>query len=102
MNKRILVATAVLAAFGLSGALTGCKKLDARDNLNKGVQAFKNAKYADAAQFFTKSIELDPTFETAKLYLATAYMNQYIPGANSPENNEMAQKALDAFLDVLK
>ena len=42
------------------GISTGCKKLEARDNLNKGVQAFKGAKYADSVDFFKRAIELDP------------------------------------------
>ncbi|HFB98557.1 MAG TPA: tetratricopeptide repeat protein, partial [Bryobacterales bacterium] len=49
-----------------------------------------------------KSLELDPTFTTARLYLATAYMSQYIPGAESPENLKMAQTAMDEFLKVLE
>ena len=32
-----------------------------------------------------------PTFPTARLYLATAYMSQYIPGAESPENQQNAK-----------
>ena len=69
---------------------SGCQKLKSRDQLNKGVQAFKNAQYADAVENFKTAVELDPTFPTARLYLATAYMQQYIPGAESPENNRMA------------
>jgi hypothetical protein len=102
MNNRFLVATCAVSALLLSGALTGCKKLEARDNLNKGVMAFKNAKYPDATQFFSRAVELDPNFQTARLYLATAYMNQYIPGADSPENVEMAKNALDNYQKVLE
>ena len=101
MNRKALVLlSAVLLLF--AGASTGCKKLQARDNLNKGVQAFKNAKYGDAVEFFKKAIELDPTFPTARLYLATAYMSQYIPGADSPENVGFAKNATDVFMDVLR
>ena len=101
MNNRILVTVAALAALVLGGTLAGCKKLEARDNLNKGVAAFKSAKYPDAVEFFTRAVDLDPTFATARLYLATAYMNQYIPGAESPENVANAKNALDNFQKVL-
>jgi Tfp pilus assembly protein PilF len=101
MNNRILVSVAALAALALSGSLAGCKKLEARDNLNKGVAAFKNAKYPDAVEYFGRAVELDPSFATARLYLASAYMNQYIPGADSPENVAMAKNALDNFQKVL-
>jgi tetratricopeptide (TPR) repeat protein len=101
MSNRILVTVAALTALVLGGTLAGCKKLEARDNLNKGVAAFKNAKYPDAVEFFTRAVDLDPTFATARLYLASAYMNQYIPGADSPENVAMAKNALDNFQKVL-
>ncbi len=47
-------------------------------------------------------MDLDPSFPTARLYLATAYMQQYIPGAESPENKNMADAAHDQFMKVLE
>jgi tetratricopeptide (TPR) repeat protein len=70
--------------------------------LNKGVQAFTNAQYPEAVEHFKKSIENDPEFTTARLYLATAYMSQYIPGAESPENLKMADTAMLEFKNVLE
>jgi Tfp pilus assembly protein PilF len=81
---------------------TGCEKLRARDQLNKGVQAYRNARYADAVERFKTAVELDPNYPIARLYLATAYMSQYIPGADSPENTQMATAAHDQFLKVLE
>lgn len=101
MNRKALVILTA-ATLLLAGMSSGCKKLQARDNLNKGVQAFKNAKYADSVEFFKQAIELDPTYPTARLYLATAYMSQYIPGAESPENIAFAKNANDNFLEVLR
>ncbi|MBI1789306.1 MAG: tetratricopeptide repeat protein [Acidobacteria bacterium] len=92
----------VLTAAALALASSGCEKLKARDNLNRGVAAFKGAKYADAERYFLKAVELDPTYVTSHLYLATAYVNQYIPGADSPENNRMADNAFKAFNRVLE
>jgi tetratricopeptide (TPR) repeat protein len=91
-----------LAACGaLLLSATGCQKLRARDNLNKGVRAYKNAKYADAVKSFQEAVELDPEFPTARLYLATAYMSQWIPGAESEENAKFAKAAQDNFQLVL-
>ncbi len=97
--RSILLVSAVGALTLLS---TGCEKLKARDNLNKGVQAFKTAKYPQAVEHFKKAVELDPEFGTARLYLATAYMSQYIPGADSPENMQNARAAESEFLKVLE
>jgi len=81
---------------------SGCEKLRARDQLNKGVAAYRNAQFQAAIMHFKTAIGLDPTLLNAKLYLATAYMNQYIPGGESPENLKIAQQAIDSYEDVLK
>jgi tetratricopeptide (TPR) repeat protein len=97
--KRNLAALAVVAL--LAFATTGCEKLKARDNLNRGVQAYKSAQYTQAVEMFEKAVQLDPNFPTARLYLAMAYYMQYIPGAESPENQQMADHALEQFQKVL-
>ena len=98
--KRNLIVLSCVAA--LAAGSTGCQQLKARDNLNKGVQAYKGARYPEAVAFFQKAVELDPTFKTTHLYLATAYMSQYIPGAESPENMHMGENAYNEFQNVLK
>lgn len=100
MNKANISIVAGLAVLSL--VATGCEKLRARDHLNKGVQAFKTAKYTQAVDHFKEAVQLDPDFPTARLYLATAYMSQYIPGAESPENQQNAQAAEQEFLKVLE
>jgi tetratricopeptide (TPR) repeat protein len=80
---------------------TGCSKLRARDQLNKGVQAYKNTHYEEAIGHFQQAVELDPTLINARLYLATALANQYIPGADNKENNDIAGRAIDEFKKVL-
>jgi tetratricopeptide (TPR) repeat protein len=93
--------TLLLAVAALAVLATSCQKLQSRDQLNKGAQAFRNAQYAEAVEHFKTAVELDPTFPVARLYLATAYMQQYIPGAESPENAQMAKAAYDNFMKVL-
>src|SRR5918998_6606161 len=100
MLHRNLVVVGALGTLALLS--TGCEKLKARDNLNKGVQAFKSAKYSQAVDHFKEAVRLDPEFPTARLYLATAYMSQYIPGAVSPENQQNADAAEREFLKVLE
>ena len=99
LTARIPVTAALVAL--LLGSATGCNRLKARDQLNKGVQAFKNARYEEATQHFQTAIELDPGYEAAKLYLATAYSYQVVPNLETPENLKIAQKAMDGFRQVL-
>jgi tetratricopeptide (TPR) repeat protein len=90
---------AVVLASLAAGA--GCDKLRARDKLNKGVQAYKAGQSELAIEDFKSAKEFDPDLTNARLYLATAYATQYIPGAPSEENIRMGQQAMQEWQDVL-
>ncbi|HKD10107.1 MAG TPA: tetratricopeptide repeat protein [Bryobacteraceae bacterium] len=98
-NYASLFAIAGLGASVLLGS--GCNKLKARDHLNQGVNAFKSGNYSEASDHFKTAISLDPTFDTARLYLATSYVQQYIPGTETPENKKFATAAMSEFQTVL-
>ena len=72
MNRNLLILAGLTA---LALGTTGCDKLKARDNLNKGIQSYKNARYPEAVAFFQKAVELDPSYKTTHLYLATASLS---------------------------
>jgi tetratricopeptide (TPR) repeat protein len=80
----------------------GCTKLQSRDELNHGVQSYKNMHYADAVNHFKKAVELDPTNQSAELYLATSYMVQWVPGSDSQENVRNYDAARKTFQEVLE
>lgn len=98
LSARIVAGFALLIVLG---STTGCTKLRARDQLVKGVQAFKAGHYEEAVNHFQNSINLDPNYESARLYLATAYSYQVVPNLDTPENLATAKKALDGFNEVL-
>src|SRR5437588_6712701 len=98
-SLRLLAVVAIAAAMLFA---VGCSKLRARDQLNKGVNAYKNAKYEEAINHFQQAVSLDPTLLNARLYLATAFAQQYIPGADAPDNNKMAEQAIDQYKEVLQ
>jgi len=98
IHRILVIFAAVLAIL----ATTSCAKLQARDHLNKGVQAYKNAKYEQAIDHFQQAVALDPTLINARLYLATAFAQQYIPGADTPDNNKFAEQAIDQYKIVLE
>ena len=93
--------TASAALLLVLASTVGCTKLKARDQLVKGIQAFKAGKYEEAVDFFQKSVALDPSSAESHLYLATAYSYQVVPDLTTPENLAVAQKALDGFNAVL-
>lgn len=93
---------AVALAIGTLLVSSGCQKLKARDELNKGIAEYKAAKYPAAVEHFKYATELDPGLPTARLYLATAYANQYVPGSQSDENLKVGEQAITEFQKVLE
>ena len=86
----------------LAIASFGCNKLRARDQLNKGVSSFANGQYQQAIEHFQKAVQYDPNLLNARLYLATASFQLYVPSGDSPENIKVGQDTIKDFEDVLK
>jgi len=96
---RFTALAVVLAGMVLS--MSGCNRLAARDQLNKGVDAYKSGKYEEAIGHFQKATELDPSLPMAKSYLATALAQNIVPGLDTPENLKTADQAISIFQEVL-
>src|ERR1700675_4321003 len=86
-------AFAVAALLILAAGVSGCNKLHARDLLNKGVAAFKEAQFDKAVEFFKEAKALDPDLMNARMY---------IPGAPSEENKRHAEEAIAEYKSVLE
>jgi Tfp pilus assembly protein PilF len=103
IGKWVMKSAALCSAVVCVAVLgAGCAQLKARDHLNQGVNAFKTGNYSQAADEFNLAIAADPTFGVARLYLATAYEQQYTPGTDTADNKKFWQAAMDEFNTVLK
>jgi TonB family protein len=69
--------------------------------MNQGIQAFQAAQYPQAVTAFQRAVQIQPDSLNAHLYLGTAHMQQFIPGASNPQNDATARFANDQFLRVL-
>jgi tetratricopeptide (TPR) repeat protein len=101
MNQPARMIALAVALGGMVLSMSGCNRLAARDQLNKGVDAYKSARYEEAIGHFQKATELDPSLPMAKSYLATAFAQSVVPGLDTPENLKNAQQAIDMFKEVL-
>jgi tetratricopeptide (TPR) repeat protein len=103
MSSLLLMLLAIaLVSPGFSAHLPDTdSKLRAREVLNAGVQAFKNGDYAQAIKDFKQAKTLDPSLLNARLYLATAYATQFIPGVFDENNTRMGEQAIKEFKNVL-
>lgn len=100
-RKLILLCGLLLTVVASGGCRKWIHQLKARDQLNKGVAAFRNAQFQAAIDHFQTAVTMDPTLLNARLYLATAYWQQYIPGGESPDNVKIAKQAIQNFEKAL-
>jgi tetratricopeptide (TPR) repeat protein len=101
MNRPARFTALAVALAGMVLSMSGCNRLMARDQLNKGVEAYKGTHYEEAIGHFQKATQLDPSLPMAKSYLATALAQNVVPGLDTPENLKTAQQAIDIFQEVL-
>src|SRR6202041_3870554 len=101
MNGPARSSALAVALVGIVLSMSGCNRLAARDQLNKGVEAYKSARFEEAIGHFQKATQLDPTLPMAKTYLATALAQNVVPGLDTPENLKTAQQAISIFEQVL-
>jgi TonB family protein len=86
----------------LATALAAQDPVDLQGWMNRGIQEFKAGRYPEAVSAFERAVAIDPSNLPAQLYVGTAYMQQYIPGAQSPENLRVAEAAQAHFQRVLE
>ena len=70
--------------------------------LNLGVEEFKTGSSDRAIHYLAESKRLDPGLINARLYLATAYASQFVPGEASEPNLRHRDAAIQEFRDTLK
>ena len=90
MNGPARISALAVALAGMVLSMSGCNRLAARDQLNKGVDAYKSGKYEEAIGHFQKATELDPSLPMAKSYLATALSQNVVPGLDTPKPEDRA------------
>jgi TonB family protein len=84
-----------------AGLLLAQQPTDVRGWMNQGVQAFRTGQYQQATEAFQKAVDLDPSNLAAHLYLGTAFMQQFVPGAATAQSQDFAARAEFEFQRVL-
>jgi tetratricopeptide (TPR) repeat protein len=101
MNGTARISALAVALAGMVLSMSGCRQLQARDQLNKGVDAYKSAHYEEAIGHFQRATQLDPSLPMAKSYLATALAQNVVPGLDTPDNLKTAQQSIGIFQEIL-
>jgi tetratricopeptide (TPR) repeat protein len=96
----IAITMAILVA-----ATTGCgpiNRIRAKNELNEAAKAYREGKFEIAEQHSRRAAELDPNNKTAPMFIARTIHAQYRAGVQSPENLAKAQRAIEAYQQLLQ
>lgn len=101
-HQRVSFAFLVLLAFSLVLVFTSCEKLNvnrlkANYHFNKANQFFKDGKYRKAISEYEDTLKFNPQLTAAHRFLGESYKSLFKPGVDTPDNKEIANKALAAF-----
>jgi tetratricopeptide (TPR) repeat protein len=94
----------VLAVAALSVPLlaTGCGQVRAKAAFKDGNKEYKEEKYKQAIDEYTRAIKFDPAMCEAYFYLGSSHQALYRPGKESPENNQRLEDAIGAYNQALE
>ena len=101
-KERIHFVFALLLVFTVVLAFTSCEKLSvsklrANYHFSRANQLFTDGKYRRAMTDYETTLKFNPNMIQAYRFLGECYKNLYKVGVETPENQEIADKALEAF-----
>ena len=102
MISRFFLTCGLLVCLAIAGVAQDEAKTVARDQVDEGVQAFRQAHYDDAIAHFKQAVEIDPELVVARMYLAATYLQVFQPGVDTPENVILATNALEQYSEILR
>jgi hypothetical protein len=98
-QTRIVLILAILVA-----TTSGCgviNRIRAKNQLNEAARAYREAKFEEAEQHSREAARLDPDNKTAPMFIARTLHAQYRPGVQTPDNTAKAQRAIEAYQQLL-
>ncbi|MBZ5493718.1 MAG: tetratricopeptide repeat protein [Acidobacteriia bacterium] len=102
MIYRFFFTCGLLVCLAIAGVAQDEAKAAARNEVDEGVQAFRQAHYEDAIAHFEQAVANDPDLAVARMYLAATYLQVFQPGVDTPENVVLATKALEQYSEILR
>src|SRR5215831_20748048 len=95
----IAIVLAVLVV--TSSSCGGVNRIRGKNQLNEAARTYREGHFEEAEQHSRRAAELDPNNKTAPMFIARTIHAQFRPGVQTPENIAKAQKAIDAYQQIL-
>jgi len=102
MISRFISIAGLLVCLAIACVAQDEAKAAARNQVDEGVQAFRQAHYEDAIAHFEQAVANDPDLVVARMYLAATYLQVFQPGLDTPENVVLATRALEQYSEILR
>jgi tetratricopeptide (TPR) repeat protein len=77
-------------------------KVRAKNELNETAKAYKEGHFDVAEAHAKRALALDPTNQTAPIFIARVIHQQYKPGVDTPDNVQRARDAIEAYQRILQ
>ena len=102
MISKFIFIAGLLVCLAVAGMAQDEAKASASNQVDEGVQAFRQAHYDEAIAHFEQAVAFDPDLVVARMYLAATYLQVFEPGVDTPENVVLATRALEQYSEVLR
>jgi tetratricopeptide (TPR) repeat protein len=102
MISKFIFIAGLLVCLAIAGVAQDEAKASASNQVDEGVQAFRQAHYDEAIAHFEQAVAFDPDLAVARMYLAATYLQVFEPGVDTPENVVLATRALEQYSEVLR
>ena len=79
-----------------------CARLQSRMAFKDGNKEYTLENFKRAIVLYERAVELDPNLGEAWFYLGSSYQAMFRPGKDTPENNELLIKAIEAYKKSLE
>jgi tetratricopeptide (TPR) repeat protein len=97
MMPRRALALALVPIFA-----AGCTQVQAKQSFKDGNKAYKEEDFKKAIVEYGEAVEHNPAFTEAWFYLGSSHNALFRPGKDSPENNAILEKAIEAYKKSLE
>jgi tetratricopeptide (TPR) repeat protein len=81
---------------------TACQDVQARKLIKEGNDAYHSGEYKDAVAKYNEAEKLNSNLAVLYINRAYAYLQQFAPGVNTPENNGAAAGAIASYKRFLE
>ena len=100
-SKLVLTASLLIGFTVTNHTVSLAQAPTAADEMRAGALAYKFLDYPGAVEHFKAALDINPDLTQARLFLATAYAQQYIARDDSAANVAVAEQAIEEFKKVL-